>query len=82
MNSLFYGSNLYLKFDNIWNGFVGKLNWIKTDGLNWIKIGNFRFGFNWINFVKCKELKECFMISKMLWFQSVTISSILVSKDL
>ena len=46
-NSLFCKSNLYLKFDNIWNGFVGKLIWIETDGLNWIKIGNSRFLFNW-----------------------------------
>ena len=55
MNSLFYGSNLYLKFDNIWNGFVGKLNWIETDGLNWIKIGNLGFGFNWINLWNVKN---------------------------
>ena len=54
-NSLFCKSNQYLKFDNIWDGFVGKLNWIETDGPNWIKIGNFRFGFNWINLWKIKN---------------------------
>ena len=72
MNSLFYGSNLYLKFDNIWNGFVGKLNWIETDGLNWIKTGTCRLGFKLNKFVKCKELKGCFMASNV-WFRKVMI---------
>ena len=66
--------------------FVGKLNWIETNGLNWTKIGNFRFGFNWINLWNVKKKRNFYdfkcMISKGYDFQSVMISSVLVSKEL